>query len=59
MEKAEEKFVTLKTFIPFLERFLELIKAQADTKEEFAKKYDKAEYLIGILKNGFQRYKNE
>lgn len=51
MEEVELKFEALQSFIPFLEKFLVTIKAQADTNEEWAKKYDKAEQLLEILRS--------
>lgn len=51
MEEAVLKFEALQSFIPFLEKFLITIKLQADTNEEFAKKYDKAEQLLGYLRS--------
>ncbi|XP_055312059.1 uncharacterized protein LOC129574245 isoform X2 [Sitodiplosis mosellana] len=58
MEEAVHKFEALQRYIPFLERFLLSIKAKADTKEDLAKKYDKADQLLTILKLGFKsKYK--
>lgn len=55
MEEAVLKFEALQKYIPFLERFLVTLKSKADTKEEFAKKYDKADHLLKLLKSGFKR----